>query len=273
MHCKYCGAAISELQERCSRCQRRLAGFAARAGDAPWMEAAVAPALNNSPAQEPRPRFRVQEGGGAPRSMPPVQPPLFPSDSRVVGLEQYLPAQPQRRRGSPRRSRPAARMEAHLQTAFDFDSLPAGAHEFAAAQLQIPVASLARRAFALLVDFAFVLVGFSLFLALVRLIIGGWPPSPAFYAMLAMCLWFLASTFFLLHAAFGLRTPGQQIAGIRLVTREGRSSEPVHRVKRVLANAVPVVSLLGALWAAVTEEHLSFADLITGTYVTVSEAR
>ncbi len=273
MHCKYCGAAISEVQERCRRCQRRLTGVADRGSETPWIETAAAPALDSSSSQQPRPRFRVQDGGAAARPAPPVQPPLFPSDSRVVGLEQYLPQQPQRRRSSPRRSRPATRLEAPLQTAFDFDSLPPGVHEFAAAQLQIPVASLGRRAFALLVDLAFVLVGFALFLALVRLIIGGWPQSPVFYSMLALCLWFLASTFFFLYAAFGLRTPGQQIAGIRLVTREGRSSEPVHRVKRVLANAVPVVSLLGALWAAVTEEHLSFADLITGTYVTIGEAR
>ncbi|MEJ5367508.1 MAG: RDD family protein [Bryobacteraceae bacterium] len=235
------------------------------------METAAAPALHSSPAAEARPRFRVKEGGAAARTAPPVQPPLFPSDSRVIGLEQYLPSPP-RRRSAPRRPRIAARYDTPLQAAFDFDSVPPGAHEFAAAQQQIPVASLARRAFALLVDLSIVLVGFSLFLVLVRFILGGLPQEPVFLAALSACLWLLASTFFFLHAATGRRTPGQRAAGLQLVTREGRGSEPIHRVFRVLANTIPAVSLIGALWAAITEEHLSFADLITGTYLTVADA-
>lgn len=272
MHCKYCGAVLSEFQERCGRCQRRLSSPPQRAADAPWMETAAAPALHASPAAEPRPRFRVQEGGAGARPAPPVQPPLFPADSRVVGLEQYLPQQPQRRRSPTRRTRPSPRFDAPRQTAFDFESLAPGAHEFAAAQLQVPVASLARRCFAFLVDVSIILAGFSLFLALVRFLIGGLPQDPVFYFSLCGCLWCLASTFFFLYAALGMRTPGQRAAGLRLVTREGRRGEPIHRVRRVLANAVPVVSLIGAVWAAITEEHLSFADLITGTYLAVADA-
>lgn len=273
MQCKYCGAAISESQERCGRCQRRLAGFPSREGDAPWIRSAAAPSLQSVAAAGPRPRFRVQDGGAATRPAPPVQPPLFPAAGRVIGLEDYLPPQPQRRRNPSRRPRSLPRHEVPLQTAFDFDSARPSAHEFAAAQLQLPVASLGRRSFALLVDLSFIVAGFAAFLAVVRLLLGGWPYEPAFYASLTGCLWLLAAIFFTLHAALGRRTPGQRLTGLRLVTREGRLTEPVHRVKRVLANAVPVVSLVGALWAAVTEEHLSFADLITGTYLTAADAR
>lgn len=274
MQCKYCGAQISGNQERCGRCQRRLSADEERrsGASAPYLHSAVAPDVAGFPAS-PGPVLRVKDGGVPPRSAPPVQPPLFPAESRVVALEQYLPSPPQRRRTAPRRPRAAARPDAPRQAAFDFDSIPANAHEFAAAQLRIPVASPARRAFAFLVDLSFVLVGFSLFLALVRGILGSWPAAPVFYGALGACLWILATVYFLLHAAIGRTTPGQLATGLLVVTREGRTSEPVHRVWRVLANAVPVVSLLGALWAAITEEHLTFADLITGTYLTVSEGR
>lgn len=276
MTCRYCGAQISESQSRCPRCQRRLDGGSERRSDsaAPYIATAAAPEVAEDPSAEARTRFHVKEGGAPVRSNTPVQPPLFrPSGENVIGLEQYLPAAPPRKRPPARRSRTAVPAVLPQQAAFDFDAPPPGAHEFAAAQLRMPVASPARRAFAFLVDLSFVLVGFSLFLALVRGILGYWPASAAFYLALGACLWFLTSIYHFLHAAVGRRTPGQCAAGLILITREGRQSDPWHRVKRVLSNTVPVVSLMGAAWAAITEEHLTFADLITGTYLTTADSR
>ena len=272
MTCRYCGAELVQSQSRCGRCQRRLDGQPVRrtAPASPFVATAVAPEIEEESIARARARFYVQEGGGAVKTSAPVQPPLFRVSTKLVGLEQYMPASPPRRRPSPRRSRTAPLHPAPVQSAFDFDAPPPGAHEFAAAQLRMPVASPARRAFAFLVDFSFVLVGFSLFLALVRGILGHWPATGAFYVALGACLWLLASIYYFLHAAVGRRTPGQHAAGLLLITREGRPGEPVHRVKRVLSNAVPVVSLMGAAWAAFTEEHLTFADLITGTYLTTA---
>lgn len=273
MTCRYCGAELSQSQSRCGRCQTRLDGEPLRRTGAasPYVATAAAPEIQQESHARTRARFYVQQGGGPVRTSAPVQPPLFTVSTRVVGFEQYLPAPPQRRRAQSRRSRSAPAHPAPAQAAFDFDAPPPGAHEFAAAQLRMPVASPARRAFAFLVDLSFVLVGFALFLALVRGILGYWPASAAFYGSLAACLWLLASIYHFLHAAVGRRTPGQYAAGLTLITREGRPGEPIHRVKRVLSNSVPVVSLMGAAWAAVTEEHLTFADLITGTYLTVAE--
>lgn len=275
MTCRYCGAEIAETQPRCGRCQRRLDSQPVRRTGAasPYVAAAVAPKTGEEWVARARARFYVREGGGSITTSAPVQPPLFGVSTKLVGLEQYLPAAPPRRRSSPRRSRSAPAHPAPLQSAFDFEAVPPGDHEFAAVQLRMPVASPARRAFAFLVDLSFVLVGFSLFLALVRGILGYWPATAAFYAALGACLWLLASIYHLLYAAVGRRTPGQCAAGLRLITREGRPGEPLHRVKRVLSNTVPVVSLLGAVWAAATEEHLTFADLITGTYLTIPDNR
>lgn len=278
MHCRYCGAEISELQERCGRCQRRLAAFpgapsipSAPPSSSPFVATAVVPAPDPHADLEAPLRFRVQEGGAPARPAAPIQPPLFAPEEKVVGLEEYLPHEPARRRPAVRRSRPASRPSALRQASFDFDALPADAHEFAAAQAHKPVASLARRAFAFLIDESIVMVGFAIFLSTVRAILGEWPAGFEFYAALALCLWIIASLYFFLHAAVGLRTPGQIAAGITIVTSDGRIGEPKHRVKRVLANALPVVSLMGAAWALITEEHFSFADLITGTYLTVAD--
>ncbi len=269
MTCRYCGAQISEDQVRCGRCQRRLGGGPdPRPGtSAQYVAAAVAPEVAEDPIAKARARFYVAEGGSSVRTTAPVQPPLFAVPGKLVGLEEYLPAPP-RRRAPARRSGRTAPQPPAVQAAFDFDATPPGAHEFAAAQMRMPVAPPARRAFAFLVDFSFVLAGFALFLAIVRAILGHWPASMEFYAALSVCLWFVASIYHFLHAAVGRRTPGQYAAGLRLVTREGRPGEPIHRVKRVISNTVPVVSLMGAAWAAFTEEHLTFADLITGTYLT-----
>lgn len=275
MTCKYCGAEISSSQSRCGRCQRRLDGGPERRPrhTAQFVAAAVAPQTAEDPIAKARARFYVAEGGAPGRSSPPVQPPLFTPPDKVVGLDHYLPPEPPRRRPAPRRTRSSQARYVPLQAKLDFDAPPPDAHEFAAAQLRMPVASPARRAFAFLVDLSFVLVGFALFLALVRAIVGFWPATAPFYAALGVCLWLLASLYHFLHAAVGRRTPGQCAAGLLLITREGRLAEPVHRVKRVLSNAVPVVSLMGAAWAAITEEHLTFADLITGTYLTIADSR
>ncbi len=275
MTCRYCGAQISDSQSRCTRCQRRLDfGLGGgRAMAAQYVATAAAPETAEDPSSAARARFLVKEGGAPVRSSAPVQPPLFTVASHVVSLDQYLPPPAPRRRAPAPRSRAARPAAPPQQAAFDFDAPPPGAHEFAAAQLRMPVASPARRAFAFLVDLSFVLVGFSLFLALVRGILGYWPAGAAFYEGLGACLWLLASIYHFLHAAVGRRTPGQYAAGLILVTREGRHGEPLHRVKRVLSNTVPVVSLMGAAWAAITEEHLTFADLITGTYLTTADGR
>lgn len=274
MTCRYCGAEISESHSRCVRCQRRLDGGPERrtGAAAPYVATAAAPAVQEDVSATARTRFYVKEGGAAVRTSAPVQPPLFRDSTNVIGLDQYLSPVSQRRRAAARRSRTTPPGAPPQQIALDFDAPPPGAHEFAAAQRRMPVASPARRAFAFLVDLSFVLVGFSLFLALVRGILGYWPAGAAFYAGLGACLWLLASIYHFLHAAVGRRTPGQFAAGLTLITREGRQGEPIHRVKRVLSNTVPVVSLMGALWAAITEEHLTFADLITGTYLTVADA-
>lgn len=275
MTCRYCGAEISQSHSRCARCQRRLDGGPERRPGpaAQYVATAAAPAVQEDASTSARARFHVETGGAAVRTSAPVQPPLFRDSTNVIGLDEYrVPVAPQRRRAPARRGRTAPPSAPPQQIALDFDA-PLGAHEFAAAQLRMPVASPARRAFAFLVDLSFVLVGFSLFLALVRGILGQWPAGAAFYASLGACLWLLASIYHFLHAAVGRRTPGQFAAGLVLITREGRRGEPIHRVKRVLSNTVPVVSLMGALWAAITEEHLTFADLITGTYLTVAHSR
>lgn len=275
MTCRYCGAQISESQSRCSRCQRRLDGWPERRSGAAaqYIATAAAPEVAEDRSTNARTRFHVKEGGAPVRTNAPVQPPLFRASGNIVGFEQYLPPAPPRRRAPAPRSRTAPSAALPQQAAFDFDAPPPGAHEFAAAQLRMPVASPARRAFAFLVDLSFVLVGFSLFLALVRGILGYWPAGAAFYMGLGACLWLLTSIYHFLHAAVGRRTPGQHAAGLVLITREGRPGDPMHRVKRVLSNTVPVVSLMGAAWAAITEEHLTFADLITGTYLTTADSR
>lgn len=233
------------------------------------------PAPERAPAAERR--LTVTPGGGAGRSRPAVQPPLFPAASKLVDFEEYLPAEaPRRRSAAPRRARPSSQRELPGQIAFDFDSPAIANLGLDASRNRFRVASLARRSFACIVDLALaVALGVLPFLLVVRgVLAASWPADSRFYAAVAAAGWIIVALYHLLFAVAGAPSCGQRLARLRLVTLEGRPSEPPHRLWRVLFYSVfPPACLLGSVWAVLTEEKYSWADIVSRTYFTAAEAR
>lgn len=272
MRCRICGAEIRPDQARCWRCQCRLAE-AAPGPDYVHGAAAPQPAIDEAPAAPPR--FTVTAGGGAVRGRPAIQPPLFPSDSKLVGLDDYLALKaPRPRAAAPRRARPSTLRELPGQISFDFEAARPGACSPAAGSRQ-RIAGLGRRSLACVVDLALAFaLGVLPFFAAVRTVLASsWPGSPGMYAALSASVWLIVTLYHLLFAFAGRPTPGQRFARLKLVTMEGRPGEPAHRVWRVIFNVFPPACLLGSAWAALTEESFSWADQVSGTYFTAADAR
>jgi hypothetical protein len=206
-----------------------------------------------------------------------VQPPLFPASSKLVDFEEYLPAeQPRRRNTAPRRTRPSPARELPGQISFDFDAPPLVGRGLDAASVRLRVAGLARRSFSCLVDLALaVAVGVLPFFLVVRAALAAsWPADSRIYAALAAACWIILSLYHLLFAVAGAPSFGQRLARLRLVTLEGRPGEPPHRLWRVLFYSLfPPACLLGSMWAVLTEEKYSWADLVSRTFFTTAEAR
>lgn len=276
MICPRCEAENGPHRTRCWRCQFAFAREGEAGRDRPlYVYGAVAPDPVAAAAPVPAPALEVQQGGRARSMRPAVQPPLFPREARLIEFGDYcIPsASPRQRTARPRRVRAGGLQSLPGQFALDFDGPNAGRASSSSAGCY-PVASLGRRSIACVADLAIALaLGAVPFLVLVRLMLAeAWPGGQALPATLAAALWLIVGLYHLLHAASGRPTPGQRFARLRLVTLQGRPGEPAHRVWRVVFNLCPPACLLGAVWAALTEERFSWADQVSGTYFTAADA-
>lgn len=278
MRCRICGAENPPDQARCRRCQCRFADTPpGQDSHSDYLHGAAVPDPAAAAAAPAAQRLTVTPGGGAARSRPAVQPPLFPAASKLVDFEQYLPPEPSRRRNAaPRRTRPSSQRELPGQIAFDFDAPAIANYGLDASRNRVRVASLSRRSFACVVDLALaVALGVLPFFLVVRgALAASWPADPRLYAALAACCWVIIALYHLLFAAAGAPSCGQRLARLRLVTQEGRAGEPPHRLWRVLFYSLfPPACFLGSIWAVLTEEKYSWADIVSRTYFIAAEAR
>ncbi|MCS7042395.1 MAG: RDD family protein [Bryobacteraceae bacterium] len=161
------------------------------------------------------------------------------------------------------------------QLPLDFTPIPAS-RSFDAAKERFRVAGLGRRSIACVVDLAMALaLGVLPFLIVVRgLLAASWVADSRMHATIAAVSWFILGLYHLLFAVAGVPSVGQRFARLRLVTMEGRPSEPPQRVWRVLFYSLfPPACLLGSVWVLLTEERYSWADQVSRTYFTTAEAR
>lgn len=85
-------------------------------------------------------------------------------------------------------------------------------------------------------------------------------------ALPAMVIYFLYHP--VLEILMDGRTPGKRIAGIRVVTRDGKApSNGAHLVRNIfrLVDSLPFAYLIGLTTTLITEQNLRFGDLAAGT--------
>ena len=160
------------------------------------------------------------------------------------------------------------------QPNLDFDAAEdrSGSLRAPAGATLLPVAALAERRRAGLLDAAFLLLAYGGFLAMFGSLGGqfAWGKSDAMVHGATLVLFY--AQYFGLFTVFGGSTPGMQLAGLRVVSFEGGTPEPRQLLWRSLGYLISGGTfLLGFLWALWDEDHLTWQDRISQTYITYAQ--
>ena len=244
---------------------------------APALQPAELPARTPEPVRLARPQLvetpsvarpSVNVGG------PAVQPSLF-GPVPVKRREQEAPTPRHGRRdgaGRVRRSEPA-----FSQAELDFSTTTDGARTLptsveANVYCDAPVAVAAQRLTATAIDLVLPAAGFAIFLVAARWIAADLPLSGPALPYLAGAAVLLGLFYRLICAVGNMDTLGLQWAGLRLLDFDGRLPKRKARLLRLGGALVSLGPLgMGFVWSLFDEEHLSWPDLISGTFPTYAK--
>lgn len=133
----------------------------------------------------------------------------------------------------------------------------------------LPVASLAERRGAGLLDAAFLLVCYAGFLGMFRALGGVLSFGKLDALVYAATAVLFYAQYFALFTVFGAATPGMLLRGLRVVSFDGTAPAPRQLLWRSFGYLLSGgTALLGFFWALWDEDHLTWQDRISQTYVT-----
>lgn len=141
-------------------------------------------------------------------------------------------------------------------------------HTFAHPSSVTPVADLAARRRAFVVDAGCILLAFTCVLGLYLGFGGKLLATKLDVLVCGATLMLLYAQYFTLFTVMGGATPGMMFAGLRVVSFEGDAPAPVKLLWRsfgYLVSGIP--ALLGFCWALADEDHLTCHDRISQTYI------
>lgn len=137
----------------------------------------------------------------------------------------------------------------------------------------VPVAELSLRRRSALVDAACIALAFTGVLGLFAAFGGRIVPGKTDALICAATLGLLYVQYFVLFSMMGGATPGMMFAGLRVVSYEGTTPDPGRLMWRSFGYAVSgATAMLGYLWALWDQDHLTWHDRISQTYVTRAES-
>lgn len=167
----------------------------------------------------------------------------------------------------PARTNNAERVDIWIQPEFDFSSFPDDrAHPQTAL---VPVASLAQRRWAGILDALFIVSTAGGFLALFRALGGEIVWGKLDIAVCLAVLYLFYAQYFLLFTALGGSTPGMQICGLSTVRLDGSLPGTRQLLWRSFGYLLSgATALFGFFWAFWDEDHFSWQDRISHTYIT-----
>ncbi len=132
-----------------------------------------------------------------------------------------------------------------------------------------PVAELSERGRAGLFDAAFLLLAYGGFLAMFSSLGGHLSLGKLEAAVYAATLALFYAQYFALFTVLGGTTPGMLLRGLRVVGFDGAAPSPRQMLWRSFGYLVSAgTALLGFLWALWDEDHLTWQDRISQTYLT-----
>jgi uncharacterized RDD family membrane protein YckC len=145
----------------------------------------------------------------------------------------------------------------------------ASAAESHSAPLLRPVASLAQRRLAGILDAGFLLFTFGGILALFGALGGRFTLTRLDAAITVAALGMFYAQYFTLFTVFGGSTPGMMLRGLRVVSFDGDTPTPRQMLWRSFGYLISAGTfMLGFLWALWDEDHLCWQDRISQTYLT-----
>jgi uncharacterized RDD family membrane protein YckC len=138
----------------------------------------------------------------------------------------------------------------------------------APAHAVVGLAPVNRRLIAIMVDGSLTVAAFAGIVALAARA-GGLLHSPrAFEVGAALALLLVSAAYQTLFSSLTKATPGMWYAGIGLCTIDGYIPERAQRYRRLLALPLSVLPLgLGLAWSLFDEDHLTWHDRLSGTYL------
>lgn len=165
------------------------------------------------------------------------------------------------------RPRPSERVEISVQPELDFN---ASRDDRSRPQTAlVPVASVEDRRWAGMLDASFLLATFAGFLGLFRSLGGDILLHKVDAPVYLGAFFLLYAQYFALFTTFAGATPGMQLRGLYVVGLDGYLPDTRHLVWRSLGYMLSAGTLmLGFLWALWDEEHFTWQDRISQTYVT-----
>ena len=220
-------------------------------GDAEWRRE-VTRRLGNYRARQRRLRGESQSSEG--HGSVPVE-----TDSTNLGAP--APAR------MPSSSSQANRVDIWVQPGFDFAHFP---DERAHPQTGlVPVASLSERRSAGILDAMFIILTVAGFLGLFHALGGEIAFTKLDVVVCLAILYLFYSQYFLLFTSFAGATPGMQIRGLTTVRLDGGRPDTRQLLWRSFGYLLSgVTALLGFFWALWDEDHFTWQDRISHTYLT-----
>jgi uncharacterized RDD family membrane protein YckC len=179
-----------------------------------------------------------------------------------------IPEHPRPQRANPR-PRHTERMEIRIQPELDFSSSPDDrAHPQTAL---VPVADLGDRRIAGVLDAIFLAGTYAGFLGLFRSLGGELVFQRVDTIVYATTFFLLYAQYFFLFTTFAGATPGMQLKGLTIVRLDGTLPETRQLLWRSFGYALSGATLtLGFLWALWDEDHFTWQDRISQTYITAA---
>jgi uncharacterized RDD family membrane protein YckC len=136
----------------------------------------------------------------------------------------------------------------------------------------VPVADVRERSRAVGIDLACVAAGYGFFLGIFAMLGGHFSFGKPEAGIFAVTFFLLYAAYFVLFTAFGGATPGMYFRGLSVVNFDGAPAGPRQLLWRSFGYLVSGVTILGFLWAWWDEDHLTWHDRISQTYLTTAES-
>jgi len=268
--CPKCGALLLEDTDRCSFCD----GLLVEEDSVPQPVAAGATRhVHHGTEAEPEWRRevsrRLEEYRVRRRRLRPDDPQSGLPFIREPEFEEEIPIPERPRPRTNPRSRHTERMEIRIQPELDFSSSPDDrAHPQTAL---VPVADVGERRFAGALDAIFLILAYAGFLALFRSLGGELMFQKVDTIVYATTFFLLYAQYFFLFTTFAGATPGMQLKGLTIVRLDGTLPETRQLLWRSFGYVLSGATLmLGFLWALWDEDHFTWHDRISQTYITAA---